>query len=117
MNVNDFNEAVQHFNRIDSQEAKQLIEAREGNLVFVGRETCPYCRLFVGKLAEAAVTADLTVNFLHSQDSQDLKGTQAFRDQYELKTVPSLVFSDQNRIATVSDSAMTVEEIIAFARS
>ncbi|MCR8968851.1 hypothetical protein [Facklamia sp. 7083-14-GEN3] len=117
MDINDFNEAVKHFKKIDSKEAFDLVEAKEGNLIFVGRETCPYSRLFVGKLAEAAVTNDLPVYFLHSQNQNDLEGTQKFRERYDVVTVPGLIYSDQNRTETVCDSSLKVEEIIDFARS
>ncbi|MGF3066196.1 thiol reductase thioredoxin [Facklamia sp. P12945] len=117
MDINDFNEAVKHFKQIDSHEAFELIEAKEGNLIFVGRETCPYCRLFVSKLAEAAITSDLNVYFLHSQTQNDLEGTQMFREKYNVVTVPGLVYADSNRTETVCDSSMKVEEIIDFARA
>ena len=52
--IEQYLEDVKVFNETTPEEAEQLLEAKEGHIVYIGRETCPYCRKFVRKLSSLA---------------------------------------------------------------
>ena len=104
------------FQAVDAEQAQALLEKKAGDLIFIARETCPYCRKFIKRLAKTTEEHSIPAYFLHSQvdDPAQNEATQALRDRYDLKTVPSLIYQDQDGIHTVSDSSMKPEEILAF---
>lgn len=110
-------ENLQHFNRVNSQEAEQLIQEKNGAVVFVGRESCPYCRLFIPKLAELAVTKNVNIHYLNSEDQADAEGISAFRQKYQVPTVPGLVYADDQGSRTVCDSSLSIQEIAEFVKA
>ncbi|MBG9985358.1 conjugal transfer protein TraF [Facklamia sp. DSM 111018] len=110
----EFNEQVASFKKVDGIEAQALIQSGEGHLIFVGRESCGFCRLFIDKLSQVANEHALTVHFLHSQNQEDQEALAEFRDKYKVVTVPGLVFSEDDHVKTVCNSQMTVDEIAEF---
>ena len=90
-----FLEEVKVFNEVTPEEADKLLEAKEGNIIFIGRETCPYSRLFVEKLSPLAEEKNLTVYFLHSKLPDFEEEIAAFREKYDVPTVPGLLYSSE----------------------
>lgn len=109
-----FLEQVAAFNEVTPLQAEELIQAKAGNIVFIGRETCPYCRRFAEKLSKVAKELSLTINFLHSQKGAHLSETQSLRDKYGVPTVPCLIYSDEQGIKVKCDSTMSEAEIAVF---
>ena len=52
--TNTFPEDIQDFQPVSPSEARQLLEARDGAILFLGRDSCSYCRRFAPKLATVA---------------------------------------------------------------
>lgn len=105
---------VATFQEVSPSQATELIEERNGSIIFIGRESCPYCRRFVPKLAQVARTHKLTVYFLHSQQASTLDEVQSLRQKYGVPTVPGLIYSNSDEIRVKCDSSMTEAEILAF---
>lgn len=112
--IQQFETLAQQFNPVTPSEAEALLEAGDGNIVFIGRETCPYCRKFIVTLHEAAGKANLQINFLHSQKEEYDEETQALRDQYDVPTVPGLLYGAADGVKVACDSSLTVGEILEF---
>lgn len=108
-----FLEQVNDFTEVTPEEADQLLEAKEGNIVFIGRETCSYSRLFVRKLSPLAEEHNLTVHFVHSKHSEYTAEIAAFREKYDVPTVPGFLYSSESAGLVVKcDSSLTPEEIL-----
>lgn len=108
-----FLEEVKVFNAISPEEADNLLEAKEGNIVVIGRETCSYSRLFVEKLSPLAEEENLDVNFLHSKLPDFEEEIAEFREKYDVPTVPGLLYSSETAGLVVKcDSSLEPEEIL-----
>jgi len=106
---------VKPFNETTPEEAEELLEAKEGNIVYIGRETCPYCRRFVEKLSPLAQEYDLEINYVHSEHPEYEERVDELRDKYDVPTVPGLLYSSSSKELTVKcDSSMDPEEILEF---
>lgn len=111
--IETFLEQVKVFTETTPEEADQLLEAKEGNIVFVGRETCPYCRRFVAKLSPLAEEHRLTVHYVHSKHPDYTDEIETFREKYDVPTVPGLLYSsDSAGLVVKCDSSLTPEEIL-----
>lgn len=109
-----FDEKVQDFVEVSADEANSLIEEKNGHIVTVMRNSCPYCRKFVNKLHKVKTEHDLVVNYLNSQGN-DQEGINRFREKYGVQTVPSIVYSSETAGTQVKcDSSLSKEEIEAF---
>lgn len=113
--INEYLEQVKPFTSVSPEEAAQLLENKEGAIVYIGRETCPYCRKFVKKLSKVAGEKSLVIYYLHSQSTEyNIKAIQTVRDQYGVNTVPGLLVAHPTGVKVRCDSSMTEEEIVAF---
>ena len=95
--VANYLEQVKVFQAVSPEEAKALMDAKDGGILFIGRESCPYCRRFVAKLSPLAQEAGLKVAYLHSQN-------------------PDFLFSDKEGVHVKCDSSLSPEEILAFVK-
>lgn len=109
-----FQEAIQDFTPILAKDLKDLLATQQDVVVFIGRETCPYCQRFAPKLSRVAKEKGVKVYFLHSQNPVDLAETQALRDAYGVKTVPGLLVAKAGQVKVVCDSSLSEEAITAF---
>lgn len=113
MEIEQYLDEVKVFNEVTPEEAETLLEAKEGNIVFIGRETCPYCRRFVRKLSPLAEEKDLEVNYVHSQNPKYREQVDALREKYDVPTVPGFLYSsEQAGIVVKCDSSLEAEEIL-----
>lgn len=107
-------EEIKVFQAITPIKAQELLEDNMKHIVYIGRETCPYCRRFVGKLSKLAKEKQLTIYYVHAQDPDYPTEIQAFRNKYGVATVPGLLYSDEAGIKVKCDSSMSPDEIMAF---
>lgn len=112
MNEQEFLALVKDFKTVSPEEAEQLLEAKDDAILFLGRETCPYCRRFAPKLAKVAKEKGWTVHFLNT--STPTSAITALRDKYQVPTVPGFLYAGTDGIKVRCDSSMTEEEIAAF---
>ncbi|GAA0359373.1 thioredoxin domain-containing protein [Alkalibacterium iburiense] len=110
----EFLKLAEDFERISPKQANELLEADGEVVILVARETCPYCRKFMPKIHKVAQKNNKTVYFIHSQDEQYYKEIEGFRRNYDMPTVPSLLYKNDDGHKTVSDSSMSEKEIAEF---
>ena len=111
--MDTFLEQVEAFTEVTPEEADELLTAKEGNVVFIGRETCPYSRRFAGTLTDLVKEYNLDINFLHSKKPDYEDEIQEFRDKYNVPTVPGFLYSSESAgILVKCDSSMNAEEIL-----
>lgn len=111
--IEQYLEDVKVFNETTPEEAEQLLEAKEDHIVYIGRETCPYCRKFVRKLSPLATEKDLQINYVHARHPEYEEQVNELREKYDVPTVPGLLYSSEAAgILVKCDSSMTEEEIL-----
>lgn len=109
-----FEETIAQFTTVEIGEVKQAIENGKDMIVFLGRSTCPFCRLFAPKLAQVAEDHQKKVFFVNNENPIDAEALQAFRQEYHLATVPALLVIHSGQVRAVCDSSLTESEILDF---
>lgn len=112
--MEQFNKDIQGLTHTTVARAIQAIDNQEDATFFVGRGTCPYCRRFATKLANVVAKTNATVYFINSEEFYELDNLKAFRQQYNIPTVPGFVHVHGETVHVKCDSSMSEEEIQAF---
>lgn len=112
MFTNSFQELVHDFSPVSVEVAEKLITKQKGTILFIGRETCPYCQRFIPKLHQVVQEEGLTVYFIDS--SIPSPALQDFRQRYQATTVPALLFAAADGVQIRCDSSMSEQEIKQF---
>lgn len=102
------------FTPVTAVKAKEAIFNQDKVVLFIGRVSCPYCQLFVPKLASVAQTLNQEVLYLNSEDFQDLDAIQDLRAEYGVATVPGLLVSSAGQVKVICDSSQSEEAIAKF---
>ncbi|HES1541931.1 TPA: thioredoxin [Streptococcus pyogenes] len=109
-----FEEIVANFIPSSVAEVTSAIASGKDMIVFLGRSSCPYCRRFAPKLAQIATDNQKEVYFVDSENAADAAELAAFRENYQLVTVPALLVSYDQHQRAVCDSSLTPDDILAF---
>lgn len=109
-----FEEIVANFIPSSVAEVTSAIASGKDMIVFLGRSSCPYCRRFAPKLAQVATDNQKEVYFVDSENAADTAELAAFRENYQLVTVPALLVSYDQHQRAVCDSSLTPDDILAF---
>ncbi|HFD5916359.1 TPA: thioredoxin [Streptococcus pyogenes] len=109
-----FEEIVANFIPSSVAEVTSAIASGKDMIVFLGRSSCPYCRRFAPKLAQVAIDNQKEVYFVDSENAADAAELAAFRENYQLVTVPALLVSYDQHQRAVCDSSLTPDDILAF---
>lgn len=104
---NTYQEDVASFKKITPEEVADLIANETLVVIYVGRETCPYCCKFVKKLSHVAAQIDTPIYYVLSSEA-----LYDFRERYDIVTVPGFIVSKKGELAVRCDSSMTEEEIL-----
>lgn len=109
-----FEEIVANFIPSSVAEVTSAIASGKDMIVFLGHSSCPYCRRFAPKLAQVATDNQKEVYFVDSENAADAAELAAFRENYQLVTVPALLVSYDQHQRAVCDSSLTPDDILAF---
>lgn len=109
-----YEETVASFDKIDSAKAQELIKGDGEAVIYIGKAICPFCQLFVPKLMKVAEETDTHIYHVNSVEDSDMEGITAFRQEYDIPTVPGFIYSNGGTVNVRCDSSMTEEEIKAF---
>lgn len=112
--VQSFLDLVKDFKEVTPEEADTLLSTKEGTVVFIGRPTCPYCRKFAPKLHQVSKELNIDVYFTNSEHPDHTDALTAFRNKYNVPTVPGLLYAGSEGVSTRCDSSMSPEEITTF---
>lgn len=109
----EFREATTHMEEINVKQARELMTASDKQLVFIGRETCGFCRRFLPKLLNVFNAEEHTLYFLDSTQTPVDEELADFRYELSIRTVPSLVYlgGEKNFINLNIDSSDSEESI------
>ena len=99
-------QATRHFVELDNTRIQENMKdlKRQLRFVYVGRETCPYCREFAPKLKEAAKSINATIYYIDTENKTD--ELAKFAEQYHIDSIPTLlVFKGGQLQETLTNSS------------
>ena len=108
-----YKEDVKSFEQIPSTEADKLLSSEKLTVVYIGRETCPYCRKFAKKLGNLYNNLNTTIHYVNSDNFSDNE-ISSFRKKYHIVTVPGFIVSKNGEWETRCDSSMSEDEILTM---
>lgn len=112
--ITTYEENVDNFDKINSEKAEALVKGEAQAVIYIGKAVCPYCQIFVKKLRKVAEETDTHIFYIDSAEKTDKEGVTAFRNKYNIPTVPGFIFTNGDTVNVKCDSSMSEEEIIDF---
>ena len=113
-----YDEAMSAFTEVDVDGIKRIQENGMDFFLYVGRDSCLYCREFVPKLVEAFADLDMEIYYLDSIDSYDNSSQELkdFRDLHGIELIPSFLRFEGSEVVEVLEisDGITIEEIAGF---
>lgn len=106
-----YQEDIKSFNKVSSTEAKRLLSSENLAVVYIGRETCPYCRKFAKKLSALAPEMNTPIYYVDSSNTSDTE-IHLFRERYDIVTVPGFIVGKNGEIAIRCDSSTPEDELL-----
>ena len=107
----EYKENVSLFTKILSEQADNLLSNENLAVIYIGRETCPYCRKFVKKLSQLVDEINTTIYYVNSANSSD-NYIDSFREKYNIATVPGFIVSKNGHVQVRCDSSTPEDEIL-----
>ena len=108
---NSYKEDIRVFEEISSTDADKLLSKENLAIVYIGRETCPYCRKFAKKLSGLSREINTTIYYVNSESYLD-NNIQSFREKYNIVTVPGFIVNKNGKIEVRCDSSIPEAEIL-----
>lgn len=113
MAENMYKKSISKFKEVSPAEADRLLEEKEGHIVYIGRETCPYCYRFVRKLGPLAEENNLAINYVNSEHPDYEEEINEFRKKYNISTVPGFLYSSETAgLTVICDSSIPPIKIL-----
>lgn len=109
----NYKEDVSLFTKILSEEADKLLSNENLAVIYIGRETCPYCRKFAKKLSGLVSEINSTIYYVDSNNLSDSE-LSSFREKYNIVTVPGFIVGKNGEIEVRCDSSTPEDEILAM---
>ena len=115
----EYVQATRHFVQLDNATIQNEMDTQKKQIrfVYVGRETCPYCREFAPKLRKAARSINATIYYIDTENKTD--ELTKFAEQYHIDSIPTLlVFKDGQLQETLSNSSdISLNDLKEFFKS
>lgn len=109
----NYKEDVSLFTKILSNEADKLLSNDDLAVIYIGRETCPYCCKFAKKLSRLISEINTTIYYVDSNNFSDNE-LNSFREKYNIVTVPGFIVCKNGEIEVRCDSSTPEDEILAM---
>ncbi len=117
--TSEYVQATNHFVQLDNATIQNDMNTQKKQIrfVYVGRETCPYCREFAPKLKEAAKSINARIYYIDTENKTD--ELAKFAEQYHIDSIPTLlVFKDGKLQETLSNSSdISLNDLKEFLKS
>ena len=107
---------VETFKQIDINTLESKKETNDSFYVYIGRKSCPYCRVFVPKLKQASINTKTLIYYLDIENTIENSLEGEFMKQNRIETVPALLFLNEGTQdhLTINSEKITIDEIAAF---
>lgn len=106
-----YKENIKSFKVVESKEADKLLESENLSVVYIGRETCPFCRKFAKKLSSLTDKINTDIYYVNSDNLSDNE-VKSFREKYNVLTVPGFIVSKNKEVKVRCDSSTPEDEIL-----
>ena len=117
--TSEYVQATNHFVQLDNSTIQNDMNTQKKQIrfIYVGRETCPYCREFAPKLKEAAKSINAIIYYIDTENKTD--ELAKFAEQYHIDSIPTLlVFKDGQLQETLSNSSdINLNDLKEFLKS
>lgn len=117
--IAEYQKLVENFEEISPIEISNKIDNGDEFFLFIGRKTCPYCRMFAPKLKKAIDHTNIQIKYLNVENEQ--KNLENFAEKYDIQYVPELRYFDgsdyTSKIENLDSENITVDEILEFLES
>lgn len=102
------------FEKITLSELKDMQSegVDESSIIYLGRETCPYCRDFVPTLNKASKEEDKNVYYVDTEKIISAEDKEYFTNVLKIEYVPSLIILNKDQELTVIPSEKLVDSDI-----
>ncbi|WP_300385899.1 thiol reductase thioredoxin [Clostridium sp.] len=107
----DYKEDIKLFEKILSTQVDKLLSNDDLAVVYIGRETCPFCRKFAKKLSGLTNKINTTIYYVDSENFSD-NGLNSFREKYNIPTVPGFIVNKNKEIEVRCDSSTPENKIL-----
>ena len=115
----EYVQATRHFVQLDNATIQNEMDTQKKQIrfVYVGRETCPYCREFAPKLRKAARSINATIYYIDTENKTN--ELVKFAEQYHIDSIPTLlVFKDGQLQESLSNSSdISLNDLKEFFKS
>ncbi|EKO5602660.1 hypothetical protein PZ877_002903 [Listeria innocua] len=106
---------VSDFKSLDVKTIKEKVKKNDKFYLYIGRETCSYCQIFVPKLYKAAKEKGQIIYYWDVGDLDDSdKISNEFLDHYKVQYTPTLIkFDNEHKYKTIDfdSEKVTVKEL------
>lgn len=114
----EYSEYTSDFIEVSIDDIDLLIDQKEKFYLYIGRESCPYCQMFVPKLYEASkkISKDIYYLDIESEIHQEDELIQ-FSEEYSIMYVPFFIkFNDEAKYAIldIDSEKIAISEIVDF---
>lgn len=106
-----YKENIKSFKVVPSKQADKLLESEDLSVVYIGRETCPFCRKFAKKLSSLTDKINTDIYYVDSDNLSDSE-IKEFREKYNVATVPGFIVSKNKEVEVRCDSSTPEDEIL-----
>lgn len=111
----DYKTNIKCMKEVNLSELNKLISKNDRFALYVGRENCPYCRIFVEKIA--MLNCKYQIYYLNSVTDYNSSpdDMRMFRDMYSIDSVPQLLILEGSRVTRLDIKNSTSQlEILEF---
>ncbi|MDD7305367.1 MAG: thioredoxin family protein [Peptoniphilaceae bacterium] len=88
--IRNYEASVSNYEKITDKDMLNEDKSLEG-FVYIGRKTCPACRLFVKVITSVALENDISIKYFDTDKYRETKDYQNILDKYEIERVPELI--------------------------
>lgn len=100
ISVNRYEADMETTIKLEPQNLETILSENEQVFVYLGRPTCPYCRVFSPELASAITETDTDVYYIQTTTNDKDETLNKIRDEYDVEFVPTLLKITTNETIT-----------------
>ncbi len=98
MEINTYADNIDDFVEISTDDLLKKISNNEKFILYVGRDTCQWCRKLVPILNEVAADNKYTIFYLNSENTETDLAIKKFRYTYNIKNDSEIVYFDSGTV-------------------
>lgn len=90
-NPKEYQDYVTEFQKINLDELNEKIDNNDSFYLYIGKESCSYCQIFVPKLYDASKKSDVTIYYWDVENLAKDDQTNSFLEKYQIEYTPTLL--------------------------